>query len=140
MIKRFDEIDKDNEIKSEGCCYIYIRGNDINIEHYYDLVDKSKSDEMILYPEDKLTFAKIIDYRPYVLSIVTENPFIISTYDIKHVFVLSDDKWIHPEFQTYGTSVEIIRSELLHYDSSIPSAIIDGGKYINKIKNMKNYI
>lgn len=137
-MKYLKEFESEN-IKENGQCFVFLQGNDINIEHYYDLVRESKNDRLILYPERAMTFADTVDYRPYVKSIVTENPYIISCYSRKDVWILQDDEWTHPERQTYGASVDYITSDILQYRNSIPTAILGGGKFKDKIKNLKNY-
>lgn len=126
-------------IKESEQCFAFLQGNDANEEHYYDLVRESKNGTMILYPERAMTFADTVDYRRYSKSVVTENPYIISCYPKKDVWILHDDEWVHPDFQTYGCSVNMITSQILQYNNSIPTAVMGGGKFKDKVKKLKNY-
>ena len=126
-------------IKESEQCFVFLQGNVANEEHYFDLVRESKNDNLILYPERAMTFADTVDYRPYVKSVVTENPFIISCYSREDVWVLQDDDWVHPDIQTYGASVDFITSDILQYGNTIPTAVLGGGKFKEKVKKLKNY-
>ena len=126
-------------IEENGQCFVFLQGNDANEEHYYDLVRESKNDNLILYPERAMTFADTVDYRRYVKSIVTENSFIISCYPKENVWILQDDEWVNPDIQTYGANVNLITMSFLHYNSTIPTSVIGGGKFKDKVKNLKNY-
>ena len=126
-------------IKEKEQCFVFLQGNDANIEHYYDLVRESKNDNLILYPERAMTFADTVDYRRYVKSVVTENPFIISCYSREDVWILQDDEWIHPDIQTYGASVNLITGNILQFRNTIPTSVLGGGKFKDKVKKLKNY-
>ena len=126
-------------IKDKEQCFVFLQGNDANEEHYFDLVRESKNDNLILYPERSMTFADTVDYRRYVKSVVTENPFIISCYSREDVWILQDDEWIHPEQQTYGASVNYITSSILQYHNTIPTSVLGGGRFKDKVKKLKNY-
>ncbi len=126
-------------IMENGQCFVFLQGNDANEEHYFDLVRESKNDNLILYPERSMTFADTVDYRRYVKSVVTENPYIISCYSKKDVWVLQDDVWVHPDIQTYGASVNIITCNILQYLNTIPTFVMGGSKFKDKIKKLKNY-
>ena len=126
-------------IKEKEQCFVFLQGNDANIEHYYDLVRESKNDNLILYPERAMTFADTVDYRRYVKSVVTENPFIISCYSREDVWILQDDEWIHPDIQTYGASVNLITDDILQFRNTIPTSVLGGGKFKDKVKKLKNY-
>lgn len=134
-IKKFES----ENIKESEQCFVFLQGNDANEEHYYDLVRESKNDNLILYPERAMTFADTVDYRRYVKSVVTENPFIISCYSREDVWILQDDEWVHPDIQTYGASVNIITSSILQYSNTIPTSVLGGGKFKDKVKKLKNY-
>ena len=139
-MKKFNNFNESNiQDNDKGKCYIFVQGNDINIEHYYELVRKSKNDEIILYPEHSMRFIDIVEYRPYVKSIVTENPYLISCYDKRNVFILVDDEWVNPTIQTYGASVSYITSDLLNYTNTIPMMVYGGSSFKEKIKKLKNY-
>ncbi len=120
--------------KLQGNCFVYIRGNDKDIELYYELVRLSKEDSIILYPESSFTFVDTVCYIPYVKTVVTENPYIISTYSRKSVWVLDDGKWGNPRVQTYGASVGVITESVLKYDNSIPMGVISGKEGIELYK------
>lgn len=137
-MKYLKEFESEN-IMEKGQCFVFLQGNDINDEHYYDLVRESKNDRLILYPERAMTFADTVDYIPYVKSIVTENPYIISCYSRNDVWILQDDEWTHPSDQTYGASVNLITSSILQYNNTIPTAVLGGGKFKDKVKKLKNY-
>lgn len=135
FLKKFEA----ENIAENGQCFVFLQGNDINEEHYYDLVRESKNDRLILYPERAMTFADTVDYRRYVKSIVTENPYIISCYSRDEVWILQDDEWIHPDMQTYGASVNLITTSILQYHNTIPTSVLGGGKFKDKVKNLKSY-
>jgi len=124
---------------SEANCFVYMQGNDADIEKYYDLVRASKDDKIILYPEHGRSFIDMVCYRQYVKSVVTENPWVISSYDKRKVWIIRNGEWINPSEQTYGCSTNIITSNILGYDHTIPLAVIGGieeiEKYREKIKN-----
>lgn len=135
FLKKFES---ENIMETEQC-FVFLQGNDINDEHYYDLVRESKNDNLILYPERAMTFADTVDYRRYVKSIVTENPYIISCYPRENVWILQDDEWVNPDRQTYGASVNFITMSILQYSNTIPTSVLGGGKFKDKIKSLKNY-
>lgn len=134
-IKTFES----ENIKESEQCFVFLQGNIANEEHYFDLVRESKNDRLILYPERAMTFADTVDYRRYAKSVVTENPFIISCYSKEDVWVLQDDEWVHPEIQTYGASVNLITMSILQYSNTIPTSVLGGGKFKDKVKKLKNY-
>jgi predicted kinase len=118
------------------------------------IVKKFKADEkiaLVFKPDAKLSISRIsndinegvdrskVHYRPYVKSIVTENPYIISCYSRNDVFVLSNDKWVNPDIQTYGASVNIITNSILMYNNTIPLLPLGGASYKDKIKTLKNF-
>jgi len=90
--------------------------------------------DLIWYPERGMTLLDCIRYRPYVKSIVTENPWLISCYDVEHVRVWDKQwGWKRPNNQTYGASVNGIRNHLLKIHQTIPSIAYDGGTEIDKL-------
>jgi hypothetical protein len=125
-------------IKEREQCFVFLQGNDANIEHYYDLVRESKNDNLILYPERAMTFADTVDYRRFAKSVVTENPFIISCYSREDVWILQDDEWVNPGMQTYGASVNLITSSILQYHNTSWYRM-GGEKFKDKVKKLKNY-
>ena len=125
-----------HEYKPEGNCYVYVQGNDRDIELFYDIVGLSKDNIFILYPERSMTFVDSVCYRPYVKSVVTENPFVIATYSRNSVWVLKKGKWVNPDIQTYGASVENITDQILHFSSSIPIVVLSGVDGIAKYRKI----
>jgi hypothetical protein len=115
----------------EGNCFVYIQGNEADIEKYYELVKLSKDDKLILYPERGMTYTDTVCYRPYVKSVITENPWIIGCYSIGQVWVIQDGEWVHPSQQTYGASINSISIEILGNYNTIPLMILGGIKEIN---------
>jgi len=115
--------------------------NEVDIEKYYDLVRASKDDTVILYPERAMTFTDAVCYRPFVKSVVTENPWVISCYDRNSVWVVRDGKWENPSEQTYGCSVNIITGNILGCNNTIPFGVIGGleeiERFRDKIRNNK---
>jgi len=114
------------KIEYKNHCYVLLRTEEIHpiteIRH-----------DLIWYPESGLSFINVIKYIPYINSVVTENPWIISCYSVDKVFMLGDDgKWKHPRQQTYGLSVDMAIHSIIGINQSIPSTPLDGGEYINK--------
>jgi hypothetical protein len=107
------------DYQPHGNCYVLLDGkddlNDLILEHKNDL---------IIYPERSMRFVDLACYRPYVLSVVTESAWIIGMYSKHEVWIYKDGKWVHPHYQTYGTSRDMIESNLFDYDSSIPLHVI----------------
>ena len=90
--------------------------------------------ELIYYPERELTLFETLNYKQYAKSIVTENPFIISSYKKDKVRVWNKDKgWVEPRLNTYGASINKIYSGVLCIPYTIPSSVMDGGIKIEKI-------
>lgn len=137
-MKYLKKYESENIMETEQC-FVFLQGNDANEEHYYDLVRESKNDNLILYPERAMTFADTVDYKRYVKSVVTENPFIISCYPKENVWVLQDDEWVHPNQQTYGASVNFITMSILQYSNTIPTSVLGGEKFKDKVKKLKDY-
>lgn len=102
----------------EGICYVVVRGRDDSSEAYYDLLGEHKH-ELAMFPEDGLRFIDTVTYLPYNKSIVTENPYLISSYSKHEVFILKNGRWVNPNTQTFGASVEIITNNILGYGTSI---------------------
>lgn len=140
-IKRFDNMYENLDLNdyTDGYCFVYIQDNDVDIEKYYDLVRMSKDGLIILYPERSRTFAQRVTYQPYVKSIVTEDPYIICTYDRKK-FLVRDGEWVKPEIQTYGACVSTITDNILGLRSSINLRVLGGAdSWLNKVKQNKQY-
>lgn len=114
------------KIQYKNYCYVLVRTEEIHpiTEDRHDL---------IWYPEDSMKLIDTIKYRPYVDSIVTEDPWIITCYSQSHVFILGDDgKWRHPRQQTYGLSVSMCIHSVIGINQSMPSTPLDGGESIYK--------
>jgi len=125
------------KLEYEHICYVLLRVNKIHpiTEYRHDL---------IWYPEDAMTLLDSVQYRPYIKSVVTECPWIISTYSIQNVRVWTNRynknkfEWERPNRQTYGASVNMITHSLLGIQQTIPSTPLDGGDAIQKlIKKVK---
>jgi len=119
----------------EGNCFVYVQGNEADIEKYYELVRLSKDDKLILYPERAMTLVDTVCYRPYVKSVITENPWIISCYSRDKVWIMEDGEWRNPSCQTYGASVNFILCDILNIDHTIPLVVISGKKSIDEFRN-----
>jgi hypothetical protein len=104
----------------ENSCYVLLDGLQKDIP---ELLLKHKHD-LILYPERGMRLVDRYLYRPYVKSIVTESSWLIGMYSKKDVWVLKNNVWVHPDFQTFGTSRELIEDQLFGITSSIPLQVI----------------
>jgi len=118
----------------EGHCFVYVQGNEVDEEKFFELVRESKNDRVILYPERSLTLVETVCYRQYVKTVVTENPFIISSYDVRKVWVLKNGEWVNPSSQTYGASVNMIMCSVLNFSTTIPLMVLGGVKEIEIYK------
>ena len=108
-------------MSQDGNCYVVVRGQADSYQTYTDFLYKNKRD-LVLYPETRLTMIDTITYMPYNKAIVTENPYLISSYSRHQVFILGKGgKWVNPHFETFGCSVETITNNILGYGSSIPA-------------------
>ncbi len=121
------------EIELEGVCYVLVQIDDIHpIAH--------RRHELAWYPERGMTLLDYVQYRPYIKSIVTENPWLISCYDRENVRVWdSVIGWIRPNHQTYGASVNHITMTILGIRNTIPSTPLDGGESIEKLIKKLRY-
>jgi len=115
------------KIEYENTCYVLLQTNSIHpIAH--------KRHDLLWYPERGMTLLDCIQYKPYVKSIVTENPWLISCYDRENVRVWDKEyNWIRPNDQTYGASINKITMCILGIRQTIPSVAYDGGKAIEKL-------
>lgn len=126
----------ENPKSFEGNCFVYVQGNEVDIHKYYELVSLSKKEDgLILYPERAMTLIDTICSRPYVKSVITENPWIISCYPRNKVWIIRKGEWKNPEEQTFGASTSIILSNILGVTSSIPVAILNGIEGIKRLRN-----
>ena len=115
------------KLELEGHCYVLLQGDWIHpIAH--------RRYELIWYPERGLPFFEQINYRPFVASVVTENPWVIGLYDREKVFAVDEDgSWRRPNMQTYAASIDWVLNQLLHWRTSIPAQPLDGGKSLKQI-------
>jgi hypothetical protein len=88
------------------------------------------------WPESGVTLFEKVQGIRYSKPILTEDPWFISCYDRKDVYVWVDGEWVNPDSQTYGTSVEIITDRILKIRSSIPLKIFGDMDDLNKIKEI----
>jgi hypothetical protein len=113
----------DQKLQLEGHCYVLLTG-----DWYHPIVEQRHL--ILWYPERALTLAERHMYRPYVQSIVTEDAWLIGTYDRTKVRVLDEDGyWSLPQYQTYAASHNNILSFVLGIRSTIPAMTLDGGKF-----------
>lgn len=107
-------------------CYVY---NHRTMDALPDGLDK---DNTMFYPEKRMTTHDLFHtMRPKDFHVVTDSPYIVPLYDRKEVFILEDGKWVHPDFQTFGCSYEIVTDRIWNYRNSIPQAIINSDKCTN---------
>lgn len=96
-------------IKITGQCYVIVRDN-----NFHPILNHKN--DMVIYPENNMTFLDMVSYIPFVKSILTENPYLICCYDRLNVWILDNkDNWVNPDIQTYGASVSIITENILNY-------------------------
>lgn len=120
------------KLEYENTCYVLLRVNAICplADHRHDF---------IWYPETSMTLLGTIQYKPFVKSIVTENPWLIAMYSLNNVRIWSNKynekkfEWIKPNRQTYGASVNMIMSSILEINQTMPSAALDGGERIQEL-------
>ena len=121
------------DIQLNGLCYVLLQ---IGKAHP---IAKFQHD-LAWYPERSLTLLECVQYKPYVISIVTENPWLIACYKQEEVRVWDSEEqeWKWPQRQTYGASVNNITLTLLGINQTIPSCTLDGGEQVQKyIKTIK---
>lgn len=104
---------------------------------FHEILRQKNNENVIFYPERSMTFYDTVCYRPYVKSVITENPYIISCYSRSDVVIFKDGVFQFPDRQTYGCSVDILVDECLGYGNSIPLAPIGGLDGIAKFRNEK---
>ena len=91
-------------------------------------------DKMIWYPERAMNLYDEYAYRPYVQSIVTESPWLITLYDRERVRVVYEDgSWQCPQYQTYAADVGHILTHLLGLPSHVAAMPLDGGRQFKKV-------
>ena len=114
-------------IELKGVCYALLQ-----IDKFHPIAERRH--ELIWYPERAMTLLGCIKYRPYVNSIVTENPWLIACYDRDNVRIwVKDYGWRRPNIQTYGADADGIMSRILGIKQSMPSTPLDGGDAIDKL-------
>lgn len=105
------------EVKDQsGNCYFLEEGQ------YNDILTRRHDPDFVLYPERSLNIRELSTkwLPPSGQDVVTENPWVVSSYDKTNVFILIDGQWKHPEEQTFGRSVEQLVDVLFNINSSIP--------------------
>ena len=117
-------------IELEGICYVLLQtGKTHPISKYMH--------DLKWYPERGMGLLNLIQYIPYVKSIVTENPWMIACYSRENVRVWKKVgrkyQWVMPNEQTLGASNNMIRMSLLGIGQTIPSCVYDDGKEIKKL-------
>jgi hypothetical protein len=116
------------DLQLENTCYVLVQTNVI-----HPCADPMRH-KMVWYPERGMTLLDCVQYKPYVRSIVTENCWIISCYQMENVRIFSKEYgWIRPNNQTYGASINWITMKLLRVRQTIPSTPLDGGKEIKEL-------
>jgi len=119
-------MEKKQELELEGVCYVLPQAGT------WHKIAESRHD-LVWYPEQAMSMFERINYRQYVKSIVTEDPWIIACYDRESVRIWEDGQWNYPNEQTYGASVNNIQHKILGIPHTIPSATMDGGKAVDKL-------
>jgi hypothetical protein len=96
--------------------------------HEYSVLPKELTKyNTLFYPEAGMTTIQCFKTsRPLDYHIVTDCPYLVSLYKDEEVFIWRDNKWINPDFQTYGCSYNLITMNLFEYHNTIPQAIVDG--------------
>ena len=108
------------DFELENNCYVVARGRDDDKEKYLDLLYNHKND-LVLFPESNMRFIDTVTYLPVTKSIVTENMYLVSSYNKYNVWILdAKGEWMNPNEQTFGCSIESLANHLLGYGSSIP--------------------
>jgi hypothetical protein len=80
----------------------------------------------LFYPEQNMTTLECFETgRPSEFHIVTDSIFLVPLFDRDEVFIWKKNKWVNPDFQTYGCSYTRIM-DLFGITSSIPRATLDG--------------
>lgn len=116
------------KIKTVGICYVLVR-----LPQKAHAIAHRRHD-LVWYPETGMSLVDCVTYKPYVKSIVTENPWLIACYSRENVRVWDKDRgWVEPVRQTYGASHDSITSTILGIKQSIPSTAYDGGIAIQKL-------
>ncbi len=105
------------EVKDQsGNCYF------LEQTEYNDILQKKNDKDFLLYPERSLSFRQVSTewLPPPNTNVITENPWIVSSYDRRKVFILVNGEWQNPEDQTFGACTTIMIDRLFNIDASIP--------------------
>jgi hypothetical protein len=125
---------RQEELQLEGHCYVLVRTNKIHpIAH--------QRFDFMWYPETGMSLIDQMNYRPYVQSIITENPWLIAMYPREKIRVWDKDekRWVLPDRQTYGASVNGIMMTCLGFSCTIPAQALDGGEQLSqKVKEIED--
>lgn len=118
-----------DEIEYFGMCYVLVQIDSGKIHPITHV-----RHNLVWYPERGMPLLHCIKYRPYVKSIVTECPWIISCYSQENVRVWERKLgWIQPKHQTYGASISHILMSVLGIKQTIPSMPLDSGRAIREL-------
>jgi hypothetical protein len=91
------------------------------------LPEELTKDNTLFYPESRMSTDDCFRSSvPSDFHIVTDNVFLVSLYSTKEVFIWRNNKWVHPEIQTYGASYTMIIDYVFDYGTTIPTAILNG--------------
>jgi hypothetical protein len=124
---------KKPEYMMEGHCYVLLQTQEIHPIAFNRF-------DFVWYPERAKSLGGLYTAQPYVKSIITESAHYITLYDRDKVFVwdIEEDRWIHPDMQTFGASRNNMESNLLGITNTIPAMVCDGGKrfakYVKKLE------
>lgn len=83
----------------------------------------------LFYPERAMTTYQChTSTVPRDFHIMTDCPDLVAMYDRESVFMWDAKRktWVHPDMQTYGAAIEIIRHMCFGITASIPRYVIDG--------------
>lgn len=113
-------------------CYIKSQKSNVG---YPDFLNKENT---LFYPEQAMTLHDMMyTGKPDIFHIVTDCPFLVGLYKEEEVFIFNEkeQKWENPNFQTYGTSYNILLNKLWGFRNTIPITVI--GTY--EITNVMGY-
>lgn len=103
----------------KGKCYVVHQG-------IVDLYKLFNGEKVNFFPESGMTGLALQIGCRFVDSIATESAKLISCYDYRDVYIYRNGEWINPDRQTYGCSFNMIASQVLGYQSTIPSVVLGG--------------
>lgn len=121
----------------KGKCYVLLESRSIKRNRKkYDAITQQRFD-MIWYPERGMSLIDEVCYRPYVDTVVTESPWIISCYYREDVFIWDSEikDWVNPCPETYGASVDHIYTSILGIDCLLPRIPLNGVNGIVELRN-----